>query len=83
MSWLKASPTSYNSIRASGHSAAGKRFAVQSAGTLMTQQPIPEAAVLDENFVEMMLVWIAQKRLHTSLKVGMYRETSKVPEETA
>jgi hypothetical protein len=30
---------------------AEKRFAVQIAGTLMKQQPIPEAAVLDENSV--------------------------------
>lgn len=50
---------------------------------MMKQQPIPEAAVLDENSVEMMRVWIAQKRLYTSLKVGMYKETSKVPEEKA
>jgi hypothetical protein len=49
----------------------------------MKQQPIPEAAVLDESSVEMMRVWIAQKRLYTSLKVGMYKETSKVPEEKA
>lgn len=49
----------------------------------MNERPIPEAALLDENSVEMMRVWIANKKLHTSLKVGMYRETTKVPEEKA
>lgn len=49
----------------------------------MNERPIPEAALLDENSVEMLRVWIANKQLYTSLKVGMYRETMKVPEENA
>jgi len=49
----------------------------------MNERPIPEAALLDENSVEMLRVWIANKKLHTSLKVGMYRETMNVPEEKA
>jgi len=49
----------------------------------MNERPIPEAALLDENSVEMLRVWIADKRLHSSLKVGMYRETMNVPEEKA
>jgi hypothetical protein len=28
-------------------------------------------------------VWIAEKGLHCSLKVGMYRETTNIAEETA
>jgi Domain of unknown function (DUF5076) len=31
----------------------------------------------------MVRVWIADRGLHCSLKVGMYRETSKIPEEKA
>ena len=49
----------------------------------MNERPIPEAAVEDENSVEMLRVWIAAKKLHCSMKVGMYRETSKVSEEKA
>lgn len=49
----------------------------------MNERPVPEAALLDENSVEMMRVWIANKKLYTSLKVGMYLETTKVPEENA
>lgn len=49
----------------------------------MNERPIPEAALLDENSVEMMRVWIANNKLHTSLKVGMYREAAKVSEEKA
>jgi hypothetical protein len=49
----------------------------------MNERPIPEAALLDENSVEMLRVWIADKKLHSSLKVGMYRETMNIPEEKA
>lgn len=49
----------------------------------MNERPIPEAALEDENSVEMLRVWIAAKKLHCSMKVGMYRETTKVPEEKA
>jgi hypothetical protein len=49
----------------------------------MNERPIPDAALEDENAVEMLRVWIAAKQLHCSMKVGMYRETTKVPEEKA
>ncbi|WP_379654939.1 DUF5076 domain-containing protein [Pseudoxanthomonas sp. UC19_8] len=49
----------------------------------MNERPIPEAALLDEDSVEMMRVWIANKGLHTSLKIGMYREAGNVQEEKA
>ena len=49
----------------------------------MNERPIPEAALLDENSVEMLRVWIADKQLHSSLKIGMYRETMNVSEENA
>jgi hypothetical protein len=37
----------------------------------------------DQNAVEVLRVWIAGKRLHCSMKVGMYREMMNVPEEKA
>lgn len=49
----------------------------------INQRPIPEAALRDKNSVEMLRVWIAENGLHCSMKVGMYRETMKVPEEVA
>lgn len=49
----------------------------------LNQRPIPEAALRDEDAVEMLRVWIAERGLHCSMKVGMYRETTKVPEEKA
>lgn len=49
----------------------------------LNQRPIPEAALRDEDAVEMLRVWIAERRLHCSMKVGMYRETMNVSEEKA
>lgn len=49
----------------------------------MNERPIPEAALEDENSIEMLRVWIAAKKLHCSMKVGMYKETSKISEEKA
>lgn len=49
----------------------------------LNQRPIPEAALRDEDAVEMLRVWIAEGRLHCSIKVGMYKETMNIPEETA
>ena len=49
----------------------------------LNQRPIPEAALRDEDAVEMLRVWIAEKGLHCSIKVGMYRETMNVAEEKA
>jgi len=49
----------------------------------MNERPIPEAALRDQDAVEMLRVWIAEKKLHCSMKVGMYRETMNVSEEKA
>ena len=49
----------------------------------LNERVIPEAALRDENSVEMLRVWIAEKKLHCSMKIGMYRETTKIPEERA
>lgn len=49
----------------------------------LNQRPIPEPALRDPDAVEMLRVWIAERGLHCSMKVGMYRETMKVPEEQA
>ncbi|WP_084217332.1 DUF5076 domain-containing protein [Xenophilus azovorans] len=51
--------------------------------TNLNQRPIPEAALRDKDAVEMLRVWIAERGLHCSIKVGMYRETTRVPEEVA
>ena len=42
----------------------------------LNERVIPEAALRDENSVEMLRVWIAEKKLHCSMKIGMYRETT-------
>lgn len=49
----------------------------------LNQRPIPEAALRDVDAVEMLRVWIAERGLHCSIKVGMYRETMNIPEEKA
>lgn len=49
----------------------------------LNQRPIPEAALRDKDAVEMLRVWIAERGLHCSIKVGMYRETMNIPEEEA
>lgn len=49
----------------------------------MQERSIPSAAKEDPNSVEMLRVWIAQKSLHCSMKVGMYSETTKIPEAHA
>ena len=49
----------------------------------MNERPIPEAAFRDKDAVEMLRVWIAEKQLHCSIKVGMYRETMNISEERA
>jgi hypothetical protein len=49
----------------------------------LNQRPIPEAALRDENAVEMLRVWIAERGLHCSVKIGMYRETMNISEEKA
>lgn len=49
----------------------------------MNERPIPEAAIRDKESVEMLRVWIAEQKLHCSMKIGMYRETMDVSEEKA
>jgi hypothetical protein len=49
----------------------------------LNQRPIPEAALRDKDAVEMLRVWIAERGLHCSIKVGMYRETMNIAEEKA
>ncbi len=48
----------------------------------MNERPIPPAALNDENSVEMFRVWIAQNKLHCSIKIGMYSENN-IDEEDA
>lgn len=49
----------------------------------LNQRPIPDAALRDENSVEMLRVWIAERKLHCSIKIGMYQEKMNIPEEKA
>ncbi|WP_317203595.1 DUF5076 domain-containing protein [Janthinobacterium sp.] len=49
----------------------------------MNERPIPESALRDTESVEMLRVWIAERQLHCSLKVGMYRDGMGIEEETA
>ncbi|MBL8483648.1 MAG: DUF5076 domain-containing protein [Rhodocyclaceae bacterium] len=49
----------------------------------LNERPIPEAVLRDEDAVEMLRVWIAEQKLHCSIKVGMYRETMSISEEKA
>lgn len=49
----------------------------------MNERPIPKEALADEYAVEMLRVWIANKKLHSSIKVGMYAESTNIPEERA
>lgn len=48
-----------------------------------SERPIPQAALRYATEVEILRVWIAEKKHPCSLKVGMYRETTNVPEERA
>ena len=47
----------------------------------MEEQLIPPAAVRDPNSVEMLRVWIAERELHCSLRVGMFGEAMGLEEE--
>ena len=44
---------------------------------------VPPAALADPNAIEMFRVWIAEKGLHCSLRVGMYVDNKKVSETEA
>jgi hypothetical protein len=49
----------------------------------INERPIPEAAFLDKDSVEMLRVWIAGRKLHCSLKIGMYQESTSISEPIA
>ena len=49
----------------------------------LNERPIPEPALRDPDAIEMLRVWIAEQGLHCSIKVGMYEEIGKGPEEHA
>jgi hypothetical protein len=49
----------------------------------MNERPIPQAALRDSDSVEMLRVWIAERQIHCSIKIGMYRETMNIAEEVA
>lgn len=49
----------------------------------MNERPVPAAAQRDAAAVEMLRVWIAEKQLHCSLKIGMYRDGMGIDEELA
>ena len=44
---------------------------------------IPPAALRDDRAVEMLRVWIAERALHCSIRVGMYKDRKHVSEEGA
>lgn len=48
----------------------------------MNERPIPSAAMRDPRAVEMLRVWLAEGKLHCSLKVGSYVD-SGIEEEKA
>lgn len=48
----------------------------------MNERPIPPAALRDQNSVEILRVWVAEQQLHSSLKIGMYRQM-KIQEDVA
>lgn len=58
-------------------------MAINSQDAKLNQRPVPDAALRDSDAVEMLRVWIAERGLHCSMKVGMYRETMGIPEEKA
>ncbi|VVE56073.1 hypothetical protein PCA20602_05070 [Pandoraea capi] len=43
--------------------------------------PIPDAVLADNDAVEMLRVWTAEKAMYCSMKVGMYQETRQISEE--
>lgn len=49
----------------------------------MDERAIPSAALRDAAAWEPLRVWIAEQKLHCSLKVGVYEENGPIPEDTA
>ena len=50
---------------------------------MRNERPIPPAALRDENAVELLRIWVAERKLHCSIKVGMYRDGMKLDENRA
>ncbi|KAB8042291.1 DUF5076 domain-containing protein [Janthinobacterium aquaticum] len=49
----------------------------------MNERPIPLAAQRNIDAVEILRVWVAERQLHCSLKIGMYRDGMGIDEELA
>ncbi|MBA0447255.1 DUF5076 domain-containing protein [Stenotrophomonas maltophilia] len=49
----------------------------------MNELIIPDAAQRDESSIEMIRVWIAERGLHASLKMGLYEDRPDIQEERA
>jgi hypothetical protein len=50
---------------------------------MLNEMTIPEAALRDENAVELLRAWVAERRLQCSSKLGRYQETKDIPEGRA
>jgi Domain of unknown function (DUF5076) len=48
----------------------------------VNEMVIPPVAQRDPNAMEILRVWIAERGLHTSVRIGVYKE-SQVPEQEA
>jgi hypothetical protein len=49
----------------------------------MKEMVIPEAALRDPDSLEMLRVWIAERNLWCSLRIGIYKEQKNVSDERA
>lgn len=49
----------------------------------LNERPIPPPALRDPDAIEMLRVWIAEGQLQTSIKIGMYAESTDIPEDVA
>jgi hypothetical protein len=45
------------------------------------ERPVPPSAVRDPNALELLRVWTAEGRLEMSIRVGMYAESTDMPED--
>jgi hypothetical protein len=51
-------------------------------GVIVNEMVIPPAAQRDPQAMEIIRVWIAERGLHTSVRIGVYKE-NRVPEQKA
>ncbi|OHT18792.1 DUF5076 domain-containing protein [Edaphosphingomonas haloaromaticamans] len=49
----------------------------------MDERLIPAAALRDNDAWEPLRVWVAERKLHCSIKVGVYEENGPLPEDAA